>query len=782
MSRDEIVEIADDPEQVRRARRRQFLRFGVPLFGIVIIALALIGSGIYTERENRAEVLVLSHDFIDTLGDQIHSDVDIYLQPARSAVSNLAAAVPEDPFSDDGRALFERLGRSILHETPQLASLFIGGPDGSFLMVRRNKKGSVDTKLIRPGTDGPVSIWTRRDADGKVTGTEPQPDDRYDPRTRGWYRQAMARDGIAWSEVYTFFTDKVPGITASRLATSPSKTVVGADIYLSSLSDLLNRIQNKARGTLAIADGQGRLVAFHEPDAVVYAEDGEVRTRFIHELELPDLAEAFERIRVEGATRNIVDIDGSLYLFASASLESLIGRDWWLILLAPESSYLGFVQVIGNRGLIASGAIITLAILLAAFLGYQAIGAERRLRAVGGNLARLDDQRRLLDTLAQLSNLADPGDERDLHKASESLIAAEGARRVSIWHFAPDGSRLSCLDAYEQHAQGHTAGAVIAQSDCPDLFAALAQGEFVVIPDVREDPRIGKLQHTYIEAVGLTSLTSIPIVFGDRALGAIWIGDADQETAITSDSSIARSVANMLAPRLKQLIEAERSAGNDENAAPLAAGTPMALPGTEASRHSTSLAERRSVTRTDGPIEQFDNATVLVMRFRQNETLAAQAGESGLSLLGEIATAFECATGSRDIPYVKVLADRLVAVDGFGNDAAGCAERMADAALDIRNQCAALFIGAGQSPLFTIGLDSAPLFGTAIGASGRTYNVWGEAMDVADALAGSADAGTIQVSESTYEQLQESCIFRRRGAYYLANAGEMAVFTLRGRA
>jgi class 3 adenylate cyclase len=69
----------------------------------------------------------------------------------------------------------------------------------------------------------------------------------------------------------------------------------------------------------------------------------------------------------------------------------------------------------------------------------------------------------------------------------------------------------------------------------------------------------------------------------------------------------------------------------------------------------------------------------------------------------------------------------------------------------------------------------------AVGSVEGLYNIWGETVRIAVSLADTAEPGTIQASEATYDLLREECVFRRRGAFFVDQIGEMTTFTLRGR-
>ena len=148
--------------------------------------------------------------------------------------------------------------------------------------------------------------------------------------------------------------------------------------------------------------------------------------------------------------------------------------------------------------------------------------------------------------------------------------------------------------------------------------------------------------------------------------------------------------------------------------------------------------------------------------------------------MSAVVAMFEQAADGVNIPYVKVLTNQILAVDGFQGGEREAAQRLVQVALSVREQCASIFLAAGRGPEFSLGLDTGSVYGAALGDEDSPYNVWGDAMRVANILADTAEPGTIQASEATYELLRGSCVFRRRGAYYLDRLGELTSFTLRG--
>jgi len=790
MQRDEIIDAGRDPQEVRRAFWRGLLRYGLPAAGILLVTAGLIGSTLYTNAMNRTDVSALADDLIASLDARVQTRLRAYLEPAQTAVGALAAAVPSRPLSESGREIFERLSLDLLARHPQLASAYLGTAEGEFLMVRRNEAGSADTKLIRRGGGAPQVTWTRRDASGQVIATETDPTDRYDPRSRAWYGAAVPGGGIAWSKVYIFFTDKRPGITVS-LAVAPRvqpAAVVGADIPLSSLSDFLAELQKSARGLLAIVNAEGELVAFHEPERIMVEEEGGLRPRTIQELGLTNLAQAFDRLRVEGADRSVIEIAGERYVFSASSLQGAVSRDWWLMLLAPEDAYLGFIAVNGQRGLLAASGIVVLSVILAGLLIYQGLLAERRAKAVTAGRAELADQRRVFDQLAELTDLSDPEDDADLRSACEILARSQSARRAGVWRLLGGEGGLLCLNAYDAETQGHTGGMRIERATCEELFDEMAEGRAVEALDALSDARAAGLRATYLQAVEASTLDSLPILSGGRALGAIWLEDAAREAA-PGARSVARNVANLLAPRLQALAAQAPAAPRPRAAGKVTTpGAPGRQPAQARTLRQASLIDlRRDFFLQGGKgaapgAAVYKDVTVLVLKLLDDHALAAcPSGSSDGAVIRAVVNVFKEAAADGGAPYLKILTDQVIGVDGFDGDTGAAAARLVDIALAVRERCNDIFLAAGIGPQFTLGIDSGTVFGSEVGFGDSPYNIWGEAVRVAVTMADTAEPGSIQVSEATYELLREDCVFRRRGAFYLGDLGEMSTFTLRSR-
>lgn len=784
----QIIDIDQEPAETRRLRRRMYLRFAFSAAGILLILGGLVGTAILTRELNERDVLAFSGEFMKVLDDRITSEVQAYLSPASDSVHYMAAAMPRQPLSENGRAQFERMAEDILARHPQIAILYLGTTAGEFLLVMRNEAGSVDSKAIYMGNGQRDVAWYRRDAKGDISAIENAEDDTYDPRTREWFSGALASTSVYWSDVYIFYTDQVPGITAARTVdrtATGSEIVVGADIYLEDLGNFLSELRSKARGDLAIVDSEGRFVAFSEPVRIFTTETNGPQLTTIHNIGEPALSEAFDRVRIFGEGQRLIEIDGTAYLVAAASLRGIVGHNWQLLMLAPASEYTGFIAVNSRRGLLTTAIIIAFAFVLAGVHSYQVYAAERNVRTMHRFETELTQQTGAFETLSSLPGLSDPDDAEALRRAVEILTMATHARRASIWQLSSRGAKLICLESSGAEEQPLTSGSVLQGDDLAALFENLKSGRTIGAESGADDRHKTGSDKESIETPGVGAVVSLPVLTGDELVGAVRLEYEDSMAADRADLTLARTFANLVAPRLKanargseQPKAAQGTGDVSTAAAPTLEFCETALSDSRATNFEKNLGGLASTETITIP-----TATVMALRISDDSVMAATLpGQESPAMISRVVDLLERATERAGIPYLKILTDVIIAVDGFrkGDDQAA-AGRILELALAMQEECSRLFVELGREPLYSLGIDTGPVIGTHVGLGGSPYNIWGEAVRVATAMAETAQPGSIQLSQSTFELQRHRYVFRRRGMYYLERQGEISTYTLGGR-
>ncbi|MGH7082311.1 MAG: adenylate/guanylate cyclase domain-containing protein, partial [Acetobacteraceae bacterium] len=270
------------------------------------------------------------------------------------------------------------------------------------------------------------------------------------------------------------------------------------------------------------------------------------------------------------------------------------------------------------------------------------------------------------------------------------------------------------------------------------------------------------------------ALTVVPVMVRERMAGAIMLEDAARLAEVRD---ILPALASMLAVRMQ-----ERREEAGAHCPDFVAGSGDAEP-VAAGEHSFE-AELLLRGLDAGAIgaDVFPAVAVMVVRFGDPAAMAARSDHAAATVADRIAEALQEVAANFAIPYMKLVGQEVVAAAGFtAGDGTG-AERIADAALAARERCLELLEEAGQSPAFRIGIDFGIAIGSEVGRQPRLFNLWGDAVRTADAMASTAaGAGSIQVSEAAYRRLRRQFLFRPRGSFYMPRIGAARTFVLASR-
>ncbi|MDT8879317.1 HD domain-containing phosphohydrolase [Halomonas saccharevitans] len=197
-------------------------------------------------------------------------------------------------------------------EASRVASaVYIGYDNGDFLSLRPVARlapnllpamnGVEDAHYLvqaifhDPGSDVRVGEWRLYDAELALLDRRVMPDYDYDPRTRPWYREAMASDGEHVTDPYVFFTTREVGVTLTHRSQN-ERAVLGIDASLADLGNEMAGFKLTPGTRLAVVSNQGRTLAHPDIDSLLINTASGPRLGTLEELGDPILArlEAFE--------------------------------------------------------------------------------------------------------------------------------------------------------------------------------------------------------------------------------------------------------------------------------------------------------------------------------------------------------------------------------------------------------------------------------------------------------------------------------------------------------
>lgn len=799
MNSREIINIDQFSLDIKGKKRRRLLRILVPILCVLVMVGAILGIAAYSYTHNRRDALALSDKLVKALDRQIATQVATYLAPMSDMVNIAASLLKDGGAGHDPQKLTESLGIEIIKTFPQIVAFSIGDPDGNFLMTKKMVDGAVDTKIIERKTGQRDVRWVRRNRAGDTIAVEASVDDAYDPRVRPWYRGALTSGGIYLTEVYIFFTDQKPGITASMAIRDHDNRVIGIislDLLLEELSVFLKSLQIGDSGRALIIDSRGYLIAFPEMERMIKHADNQLLPVKVEALGDEILTRAYNRFRIEGHGIRSLALNGRRYISMASALPLSAENAWSIMIVVPETEFIGFVRQNLRAVLFMSLGIVLLTAALAGLLAWQGMRADRNAQLVLENRRQFEAQGEAFSEVANEAALFDPTNPDAIGRLTEIVAQAIDVRRTSVWRLDKGGAGLACEDAYDRESKGHTQGIVLKRRDLVDLFDALARGDEIALGRSEQDPRTAEFHRVYLHPLGCSALMLLPVRVDGTTAGALMLADAPVGRRWSSQElTFARAITGMLAVRFgvrKEMMIDECKPYPGEPHPEMAAAAPIEGGPTGGSTHDIGPSGKmnrfydrltdRGLTRDRIGAEVFSDVAVFVLRFTDTLTLAGRlenAPDEGA--MDHLIRHTEELAYSHGIDYLKIMSGEMIGAAGFGGEAAAHAATMADMALAVQEKCRHVFADLDTSMDFRIGLDMGPVIGSILGEQQNFYNLWGDAVRTALLMAETGVPGGIHVTESVYRPLRSSYIFKLRGAYYLEEAGEIQTYLLTGR-
>jgi adenylate cyclase len=702
----------------------------------------------------------LSNTLLRSTQERIAMQVSAYLEPASHAILLAHTTLGRGGATDRAEEAYV-FAASVLEDTPQIANVLFADAAGNFMLVTRaadGPHGATETKRILMQPSGRTVEWITRDSAGNVTARRQDPRDDFDARTRPWFTGARTADNVFWSGVYIFFSARAPGVTAAVHGPDANPDVVGVDIRLDELSRFLGGLSIGQTGRAYIVAKNGEMIAGPDPTRILQNRDGQLAPANIEGIGDPDLIATWDHFRAQGPGNRVIEVGDRRLISIVTPLAN--GQDWLLLITVPEAEFSGFMSANSRRAAFLSLIVMALAVGLAALLVRQGLRADRAARAVAERSSAVQQQSAAFARLASEAGMFDAAGTPP-KALTETLAEATGARRAGVWRLAGHGQILRCDDSFEPATGGHVAGLQLSRQEAPALFEAMTEGEEVDAPDAGRDRRTMALHGSLMAPLGTTGVFAVPIRQSERSIGLVMLEDSRLDPAARDFARACATLAGLATPP-------------ELSASPVAPAT-FAVSRSEPQADELGLDPALTAHDTAGDL--LPQAVVLVLTLRS----AAAA-----ALTNQIVCAVQEIAAAHSIPYVKMLGTTIVAAAGYVTEqSAGVADaalRLADVAIALRERCAALFDADDGQGAFGLGLDVGSFVGASLGDPPELFNLWGEVIHGAEALAASAPAEAIQTSERAYLLLRQGFLFRPRGLFYRPHTGEARSFVLAGRA
>jgi len=275
---------------------------------VVVAAFALFT--LYNDYLQRNAIRANLENYLHEMGNVTGSNIQNWLSGRILLVESAAQSIARNPANDEVVGLLEQ---KALLSTFDYS--YLGSSEGDFTM--------------RPEDDMPEG---------------------YDPRTRPWYKDAMAAGGTTLTEPYV---DAATGNLIITIAT-PAKSagVVGGDLSLKTLVQIINSLDFGGIGYAFLVSADGKILVHPE-----------------QELVMKNLTEVFpgKAPRLDSALSEI-DVAGSTRIFTFAPVKGLPSVSWYVGLSVDKAKAYKMLSDFRASALIAIVIAVVLIMLLLSML------------------------------------------------------------------------------------------------------------------------------------------------------------------------------------------------------------------------------------------------------------------------------------------------------------------------------------------------------------------------------------------------------------------------------
>ncbi len=366
---------------MKRYRPTLRLTIGIALSGLIILTAGLLAT--YSYVSTRDSLLQFSRDLIDQNARVVTEQVRGFLGPARTAAELTLALVQRKMVTAEDPESLEKYFYDFMRVHPTVSMLNYGDTRGHFVMVKRQPDESLSTKLV---TRDPLRVvWRHRNPEDPVERVREEkwdPQDQYDPRTRPWYKGAVTANGLFWTGVYVFHTDRLPGVTASIPYRSEQEHLMGVlsvDIALVDVSTFLaQNIRVGTSGEAFLLDEKGQIIATRDESKLVLDDPSHPEKRRLSRLEeshrpeiaalagIPEVAAHVREVfsgRDPGSMTLRYRVAGNDYVCTLRTIGVVQENRWLVGVLAREDEFLAAAKQANRRGLLIALFLVVIALL-----------------------------------------------------------------------------------------------------------------------------------------------------------------------------------------------------------------------------------------------------------------------------------------------------------------------------------------------------------------------------------------------------------------------------------
>jgi adenylate cyclase len=194
-----------------------------------------------------------------------------------------------------------------------------------------------------------------------------------------------------------------------------------------------------------------------------------------------------------------------------------------------------------------------------------------------------------------------------------------------------------------------------------------------------------------------------------------------------------------------------------------------------------SVANRLKAKPGELIADSYDEASVLFADISGFVALARKLGPARIvEVLNEIVSEFDKLAARHGVEKIKTIGDAYMAVAGLPERSPDHTQRMARMALDMLATLERVRAETGLALHMRIGMASGPVISGVIGTRKFSFDVWGDAVNLAARLENLGATGRIHVCPTCRDRLESEFVLEPRGPIEIKGVGQRETWFLVG--
>jgi adenylate cyclase len=180
--------------------------------------------------------------------------------------------------------------------------------------------------------------------------------------------------------------------------------------------------------------------------------------------------------------------------------------------------------------------------------------------------------------------------------------------------------------------------------------------------------------------------------------------------------------------------------------------------------------------------ERFDDVTILFADIVNFTPLAAHISPLDLvNWLNQIFSEFDRLAEHHHLEKIKTIGDAYMVVGGLPIPRSDHPEAVMEMALAMQDVAQRIARKDGQTFQLRIGMNTGAVVAGVIGIKKFSYDLWGDAVNIASRMEAQGSPGKIQVTEATYQRVKHLYHFEQAGQVMVKGRGVMTTYQYVGR-